>query len=439
MRYIIIGGSTAGISAIEAIRSVDRTSQIELFSEEETPFYSRVLLSYYIAGAITKEELHFRPLEFFMENNVKAFLGQKVQMVSPESKFIKTVDGREHPFDKLLIATGSTPTTVNIPGKDKPGVFVMRNIKHAQEVLRRAEETNQVCVLGGGLIGLRTGYALSVRGLKVKIFVKSGHVLSQMLDREAAERMQTNLREHGIEIRTGLDAAKIIGRESVEAIILDNGEKIVCQLVVIGKGVRPNMDLVSSSPIKVNEGIVADEHMRTSVPDIYVAGDVAETYDITRERTTINAIWPCAFEQGRVAGLNMAGRESKYGGSFRMNSLDFYNLPVMSMGITRPDGNGLHEVQRKTKDIYRKLVLKNGRIVGAILVGQVQRAGILATLLKKRIDVSDYVPFLMSDRLNFADLLPLMKQNADRFTEVEFRELSPSIHKFDDELITLRA
>jgi NAD(P)H-nitrite reductase large subunit len=424
MRYLIIGGSAAGISAVEAIRSVDRTSPIELFSSEGTPFYSRVLLSYYIAGAITREELHFRPLEFFAENRVTAHLGQRVERLLPESKSIRTEDGKEHPFDKLLIATGSSPKALDIPGKDKKGVIVIRYIEHAQEIVNRLEEMKTACVLGGGLIGLRTGYALSVRGVRVKIIVKSSHVLSQMLDRESAEMIQETMREHGIDIRTGRDAVEIVGKESVEGIILDDGEKIPCQLVVIGKGVQPNVDFISSTQIKVNEGIVADETMRTNLPDIYVAGDVAETYDLSTGRMGVNAIWPCAFEQGRVAGLNMAGQETKYGGSFRMNSLDFYGLPLISMGITRIDGNEFQQVQRKTKNTYRKLVLKDGCIVGAILVGQVQKAGILTTLLKRRINVSDDLPLLMSHKLNFADLLPLMEKNRERFTEIEYRELS---------------
>jgi NAD(P)H-nitrite reductase large subunit len=424
MRYVIIGGSAAGISAVEAIRSVDRTSPIELFSREGTPFYSRVLLSYYIAGAITKEELHFRPLEFFSENRVTAHLGQRVERVLPESKSIRMEDGREYPYGRLLIATGSSPKILDIPGKEKKGVVVMRYIEHAQEIVNRLEEIRTACVLGGGLIGLRTGYALSVRGVKVKILVKSGHVLSQMLDRESAEMIQGTMREHGVDIRTGRDAVEIVGKESVEGIILDDGERINCQLVVIGKGVQPNVDFLTSTQIKVNEGIVADETMRTNLPEIYVAGDVAETYDLSTGRMGVNAIWPCAFEQGRVAGLNMAGREAKYGGSFRMNSLDFYGLPVISMGITRIDGNGFQEFQRKTKSTYRKLVLKDGHIVGAILVGEVQKAGILTTLLKKRVSVSDHIPLLLSSKINFADLLPLIKENRERFTEVEYRELS---------------
>ncbi len=424
MRYIIIGGSAAGISAIEAIRSVDRTSPIELFSSEGTPFYSRVLLSYYIAGAITRDELHFRPLEFFSDNKVTAHLGQKVERISPDSKMIRTEDGREYPYEKLLIATGSSPKILDVPGKDKKGVVVMRSIDHAQEIVSRIEGIKTACVLGGGLIGLRTGYALSVRGVRVKIIVTSGHILSQMLDRDAAEMIQATMREHGIDIRTGRDGVEIVGKESVEGLILDDGERINCQLIVIGKGVQPNVDLISSTPIKINEGIISDETMRTNLPDIYVAGDVAETRDLSTGRMGVNAIWPCAFEQGRVAGLNMAGRKTKYEGSFRMNSLDFFGLPVISMGITRVNGNGFQQFQRKTKGTYRKIVLKDGCVVGAILVGQVQKAGILTTLLKKRVNVSDYVSFLMDNKVNFADLLPLMKVNHERFTEVEYRELS---------------
>jgi NAD(P)H-nitrite reductase large subunit len=427
MRYIIIGGSAAGVSAIEAIRALDRTSEIDLFTDEELPLYSRVLLTYYIAGVIPKEELHFRPLEFFEQFNVTPHLAKRVETVSTDSKSIQTEDGENHRFDKLLIATGSAPKVLDIPGVDNEGVYGLRNMGHAQKIIERSEKTDTVSILGGGLIGLRDGYALAARGMKVKMIVKSNRVLSQMLDEESSAMVQERLEEHGIEVRTGRDAIEILGKGDVEGIVLDNGEKIACQMVIVGKGVNPNVGLVSGSNIKIQEGIVADEHMMTSVPDIYVAGDVAETYDITLGKTAMNAIWPCAFEQGRIAGLNMAGQEARYVGSFRMNSLDIYGLPAVSMGITRPAGDGLEEVTRKTHNTYRKLVLEDGRIVGAILVGQIQKAGLLSTLLRKKVKVSDYVPFLMTDRLNVADLLPLMRQYEEKFTEIEFRELFASI------------
>jgi NAD(P)H-nitrite reductase large subunit len=427
MRYIIIGGSAAGVSAIEAIRALDHTSEIDLFTDEELPLYSRVLLTYYIAGVIPKEELHFRPLEFFEQFNVTPHLAKRVETVSTDSKSIQTEDGENHRFDKLLIATGSAPKVLDIPGVENEGVYGLRNMGHAQEIITRSEKTDTVSILGGGLIGLRDGYALAARGMKVRMIVKSNRVLSQMLDEESSAMVQKRLEEHGIEVRTGRDAIEILGKGHVEGIVLDNGEKIACQMVIVGKGVNPNVELVSGSNIKIQEGIVADEHMMTNLPDIYVAGDVAETYDITLGKTAMNAIWPCAFEQGRIAGLNMAGHEARYVGSFRMNSLDIYGLPAVSMGITRPAGDGLEEVTRKTRNTYRKLVLEDGRIVGAILVGQIQKAGLLSTLLRKKVKVSDYVPFLMTDRLNVADLLPLMRQYEEKFTEIEFRELFASV------------
>jgi NAD(P)H-nitrite reductase large subunit len=235
--------------------------------------------------------------------------------------------------------------------------------------------------------------------------------------------VQERLQEHGIKIKTGRDAVEILGKSSAEGVVLDNGEQISCQMVIIGKGVQPNVGVVSSTGIEVKKGIVADETMRTTVPDVYAAGDVAETYDISQGKRATNAIWPCAFEQGRIAGLNMAGKEARYVGSFRMNSLDIYGLPVISMGLASADGSGFQELQRKTMGSYRKMVLRNGRLVGAILVGHVQKAGLLSTILRKGVDISDYVSFLMSDRLNAADLLPLVRRNDEKFTEIEFGEL----------------
>ncbi|NWF91703.1 MAG: NAD(P)/FAD-dependent oxidoreductase [Syntrophaceae bacterium] len=424
MRYVIIGGSAAGISAAEAIRFVDPTSEIQLFTWEHTPVYSRVLLSYYIAEILSKEQLHFRPLDFFKENRVTAHLGQKVEKISPETKSIRTEDGRDHPYDRLLIATGAWPNLMDIPGKEKKGVFVVRNLEHAQAMVRHLVKPTPVCILGGGLIGIRIGYALSLRGLKVKLIIASDRILSQMLDLEASTLVRERMQERGIDVITGRNAVKILGGEFVESIVLDNGEKIDCQMVVVGKGVEPNLEIVSSTSIKTAEGILADERMRTNLPDIYAAGDVAETYDLCWERTNVNALWPVAFEQGRVAGLNMAGRETKYEGSFRMNSLDVFGLPVISMGITRSEGPGYQEFRASGKEMYRKIVLKGGRLVGAILVGQVQKAGVLTMLMRKKLDVSGVVPFLLSKRLNFAELLPLVKQNQEKFTEVEYRELT---------------
>ena len=171
--------------------------------------------------------------------------------------------------------------------------------------------------------------------------------------------------------------------------------------------------------------------MMTSVSDIYAGGDVTETYDISRDSNWINAIWPCAVEQGRIAGLNMADRKTFYEGSFRRNSIgNFIGVPAISMGVTHADtcsscegGEEFQEIRRRTKDTYKKLILKNGRLVGSILVGQTQKAGLFSILLKRKIDVTDTISILMSRSLNFMDLLPLIRRNADQFKEAEYKEM----------------
>jgi NAD(P)H-nitrite reductase large subunit len=179
------------------------------------------------------------------------------------------------------------------------------------------------------------------------------------------------------------------------------------------------------------KGIRVDETMMTSAPDIYAAGDVAETRDIARDTWFLNAIWPCAFEQGRIAGFNMAGKKTAYPGSYRRNSIgNFIGIPAISMGVTHAESCAMtseddefREIKLRTKDVYKKLVLKNGKLIGAILVGHTQKAGLMSILLRKQVYIADSIPMLMSERLSFTDLLPILRRNADQFSEPEYKEL----------------
>ena len=195
------------------------------------------------------------------------------------------------------------------------------------------------------------------------------------------------------------------------------------------------MELAEPAGIEIGMmgGIATDSRMLTSCQDIYAAGDVCETFDIARNQPFINAIWPMAVEQGRIAGLNMAGQDRQYAGSVRMNSIgNFIGIPAMSMGVTRTDECSyvdeechFQEIKKRTKNTYKKIILKNGCIVGAILigVGQTQRCGIISILLRRQIDVTDYIQTLISNNLSFMDILPLLRRHGDKFTEPEYKEL----------------
>ena len=430
MRYIIVGGSAAAISAVEAIRSVDQKSQIDLFSDEATPLFSRVLLPYYIAEELPKALLNFRSPDFFEVNNVTPHLGVRVQEISAAAKTIQTEDGSQYPFDRILIATGGKAIIPPIPGIDKGGVSPLKTMEDAERIYNLRGQ--KAVVIGAGSVGVEASISLTRRGIKVSLLEQLGHILPTVFDEEAAIIIRKRVEDLGVEVITGEKALKFTGDGHVTSVITDTRE-LECDLVVVAVGIAPAAELAQKAGAEIGSwgGVKVDSQMMTSVPDIYAAGDVAETYDMARDTSFINAIWPCAFEQGRIAGLNMAGQKTEYAGAYRKNSIgNFIGIPAISMGVTqaeacanRAPGDEFREIKRRTKETYRKLILKNGRIIGAIFVGQTQKAGLISILLKKKIDVAEFIPLLMSSSLNFIDLLPLLRRNGDKFVEPEYKEL----------------
>ncbi|MBU1150586.1 MAG: FAD-dependent oxidoreductase [Proteobacteria bacterium] len=430
MRYIIVGGSAAAISAVESIRSLDHESRIDLFSDEETPLFSRVLLPYYVAEELSKPLLNFRTSDFFDEKMVTPHMGVKVTDVNPKDKTIKAADGKEYAFDKLLLATGGKAIVPPIPGIDKEGISTLKTMADAEKILNM--KGKRAVVIGAGSIGVEACISLTRRGIKATLLEQLGQVMPTVFDAEAAAIVQQRIEDLGIEVITGEKALKFTGGKHVRSVVTDTRE-LPCDMVVLSVGVRPASELALQAGLTLGDmkGIRVDDCLMTSAQDIYAAGDVAETYDIARNTYFLNAIWPCAFEQGNIAGLNMAGQKTLYPGSYRRNSIgNFIGIPAISMGVTHPDACAIQsdedefrEIRVRTKDSYKKLILKNGKIVGAILVGQTQKAGLMSILLRKQVYVADSIPMLMSDRLSFMDLLPILRRNADQFSEPEYKEL----------------
>jgi nitrite reductase (NADH) large subunit len=430
MRYIIIGGSAAAISAVESIRSLDHESRIDLFSDEEPPLFSRVLLPYYVAEELSKPLLNFRTSDFFDEKMVTPHMGVKVTDINPKDKTIKAADGKEYAFDKLLLATGGKAIVPPIPGIDKEGISTLKTMADAEKILNM--KGKRAVVIGAGSVGVEACISLTRRGIKATLLEQLGQVMPTVFDAEAAAIVQQRIEDLGIEVITGEKALKFTGGQHVRSVVTDT-RNLPCDMVVLSVGVRPASELALQAGLTLGDmkGIRVDDYLMTSAQDIYAAGDVAETYDIARNTYFLNAIWPCAFEQGNIAGLNMAGQKTLYPGSYRRNSIgNFIGIPAISMGVTHPDACAIQsdedefrEVRVRTKDSYKKLILKNGKIVGAILVGQTQKAGLMSILLRKQVVVADSIPMLMSDRLSFMDLLPILRRNADHFSEPEYKEL----------------
>src|SRR3989338_1050671 len=433
MQYVIIGSSAAGISAIEAIRTKDKTSKIAVISDEKNPLYSRCLISYLLAGTIDEKKIWFRKDSFFKNNKVEALLGVKAEEIDIKKKEVTFCRGQaclsptdkgKVKFDRLLIATGASPKLEDIPGIDKKGVFPLRTIDHTIEIQSMLDKVKSAAVLGGGLIGLRAAYALKNRGKDVSVFVKSSSILSQIIDKDAAGMMQKRIEEKGIKIFTGVAAKEITGSKAVNGVALEDGSKHDCELVIIGKGVSPNIEIAKDSGIKTNWGIKANNSLRTNSEDIFSAGDVSETNDIALEEGSINAIWPAACEQGRIAGLNMAGGNETYEGSLAMNSIEFFGLPVISIGITRPKSDRYVEIVKKdaAKNIYKKIVLKDGIIVGVIFVNSIENIGVIGALIKNKADITGVKDIILEDYFDYGKIIPLIKKSKRGFREPEFKE-----------------
>ncbi|MHB1405134.1 MAG: NAD(P)/FAD-dependent oxidoreductase [Desulfitobacteriaceae bacterium] len=404
MKYVVIGNSAAGIGAIEGIRSVDKNATINLFTDEPHHTYSRPLISYYLYGKVSADKMYYRPFDFYERMGVEAHLGERVQALVPGEKSIVLASGGKVAYDSLVLATGGKPIVPPLPGKELQGVYTFLkwdDVKALEQVLYPGIKT---VVIGAGLIGLKAAEALIKRRAEVAVVELANRVLSAILDETAAGMVQNSLEEQGVNFHLENTVSEITGSDGkVAGVRLQDGTELDCDLVVIAIGVSPNTDLARGTEIEVNRGILVDSRMATNVPGIYAAGDVAEGYDILYKQRRVLPILPNAYKQGYTAGLNMAGQGTDYKGGFAMNSIGFLGLPMITAGIVKPEGaefSELVEVDQAAKS-YKKIVLRDGRIVGFITLNRVDRAGILTGLMEKEVDVSSFREHLLQEDFGY--------------------------------------
>lgn len=410
--YVIIGNSAAGIGACEGIRKLDADGSIVVVSDETTMPYSRCLLTGYISGKVLAKNLFFRPERFYQKNRIDLRLGKKAVSVEPVSRKVRLDDGQTLHYGKLLLATGSKALQYEIRGKELPGVFVLRTLDDAERISQAASKAKRAVVMGGGLVGLGSAMALRTLGLEVCVVVASQAILSQNIDVQGARMLVKHLEQNGLKFVFGVDVVEIHGETHVKGVRLSDGRNLECDLVISAKGVRMNTELAASAGVKVERGALVDEHMRTDVPGIYAAGDVAQAKEFLTGKSEVLTIWPVAVEQGKVAGMNMAGSDTVYPGSVPMNTMDFFGLPVVSIGETRQpkDLTGLEFLSSvdEEKGHYRKVVLRDGRVVGAILMGDTENAGAYTSLICTRVDVGKVRGLLLGKDFDYAKLVDAM-------------------------------
>jgi nitrite reductase (NADH) large subunit len=409
-RLVVVGSSAAGIAACEAARELAPDCSITMITADAR-HYSRPLLPYVLAGRIDRDALAWRAQDYLDKLRVDVIDQRRATRLSPEQKTVWLDDGRHVPFDALVVATGARATSLDVPGWDLPGVYPLRDLADLEDLdllasssarlkprpteaspipdPRSLQRQLQAVVVGGGNVGLQVCEALARRGVDVTVVVRSSHLLSQMLDEEAGRRAGALFARHGVALRTGRDVVEIAGDGRVERVRLDEGECIEADLVVVGKGIHPNVEWLQSSGIRIGRGVVVDRCGRTNLAGVFAAGDCAETDDPITGQATVSGIWPVAYEMGRTAGSAAVGGDRQSPGALHMNSVRFFDTAIISIGEARTGrvAGATKHVLAARDDVYRKLVMKDDRVIGAILYGDVAGAGLYYRLYRDGVEL----------------------------------------------------
>ncbi len=408
IKYLIIGNSAGGIGAVEAIREADKTGTITVVSDEPFPVYSRPLISDFLAGKRTIDQLNYRAIDFYEQNDIKTIFGNRVTELNLDDNIVLLESGQKLAWDKLLLATGGTPIVPPMEGREAGGVFTFTTLADAiaiDDYIRQKPDANAV-VIGGGLIGVSVTESLLKRRVKVTIIEMKERILNVILDNKTSYMEHKAVKDCGADIITGHTVSKINSNThgEVYGVTLDNGDVISCGMVIIAIGVRPRLELVNNTDIKVNRGIAVDKHMQTSVPGIYACGDVAEAFDFIYGENRLTPVWPNAYLGGRTAGLNMAGKATDYPGGTNINSMKYFGIYIVSAGTISAPDKSYQELIAEHNDVYKKLILKDGLVTGMIFSGEVDRAGIIYNLMKDRVNVESFKQSLISDDMGLLSL-----------------------------------
>ncbi len=407
MKIVIIGNGVAGNTAASTIRKADPEARITLVSSENQVHYSPCALPHYIAGKADRETIFLKNSADYDRESIKAILGQTVTGISPEEKRIH-LDTGVLPYDKLILATGSRPIMPPIDGIGLDGVFPLKSISDADNILGKTIAS--AAVVGSGPVGVETAIALHGKGIKVYVIELLDTTLSKIFDPIPSMRLRHIIEENGIEVFTGEKVTGIVGKEKVQGIITDK-RRLRVDLVVMAAGMRPNVELAREAGIKIGKlgGIEVSTGMMTNLKDIFACGDCAEAYDLVTGSRTLSMLWHNAIKQAEVAGNNCCGRPSVYPGSMNITSIDIFGTHAVSMGACGAQLEQLKRidtVEEAGADYYNRLTFSRQRLVGAQVIGKTFGVGafLYAIMRKEKIRNSEEyssfsAPHSLKDRL----------------------------------------
>ena len=384
MKYLIIGNGVAGTTAAAHIRNLDKEGSIRIITEEAYPYYSRIRLIHFLGGEVDEKDLVIKKADWYEEQNIELSLNTEVVDIDINKKevFISP-DDRIH-YDRLLLATGGVSFVPPISGANSEGVFTLRTLKDANEILDFVKKgNNRVVMIGGGVLGLEAGNGLRKSGCDVSVVEFFPRLLPRQMDPEGAEILKSQMESMGFAFYLGAKTKEIVCDQKVRSVVLEDGRNIECDIAIISAGVRPNAGLAEKIGLELKKGLVVNDRMETELQDIFAAGDLIQHKEV------FYGIWPAAEKQGELAGINMAGGEAVYEGTTMSNMLKVAGVNLFAAGDIDADGKHESVIKKNGNDfIYKKLVIQDNTIIGSILYGDIKEMVNILKAIRKKTDIS---------------------------------------------------
>jgi phenylglyoxylate dehydrogenase epsilon subunit len=386
-KYLLVGSSHAALEALRAIRQVDGEGSVAMVTQDAHPPYSPTVLPYVVSGRSKADRVSLRDGDFFAAEGCTFVPRSRAVSLDAGRKRVTLSTGDVWSYEKLLLATGSAPAIPPVRGLDTVKIHVLRSLDDALALRAAMGTAHSAVVLGGGLVGLHAAENLAEAGLSVSVIEMQGQVLPGYFDAKASRRIEDAFGSHGVRLFLGRRATSVVSQDDGVAVTLDDGRIVEADLLLVAAGVKPVVDWLAGSGITLDRGIVVDDTMRTNLPDVWAAGDVAQARDFASGETALIGIIPTAVEQGRTAGRDMAGDSylRPYEGGLPVNTYRFFGRVALSIGqAAASDGV---EVTENEAGGYRRIVMADDRLVGYASVDEPFDVGIIGELIRRRVDL----------------------------------------------------
>lgn len=390
-QYVVIGDGPAGLNAAEILRTKDPESKILVIGQEPGWPYSPTVLPYYLSGKIKERDLYLAGEDYFKNRKIDLIRGNGAVSVSPEEERVLLKDGSSYPYKALILAQGARPSIPDLPGLKKSNPLVLRTLSDAKHLKVKARKASKAIILGAGLIGMQTAQSLSELGLSVSVVEVMGQVLPGYFDQKAARIIQTVYESHRVTFHLSTRIDEVAFGKGGYLLSIRGQKALQAPLLLVATGVSPNIEILRGSGIELDRGVLVDSTMRTNIPNIFAAGDVAQAEGFWGEGKVSQPILIHAVDQGRMAAASALGEKIAHSGNISMNLFHFFGHLGLSIGLVAPgdrDRFEVYETHHPSKKKYLRFVFEEDRLVGVMAINTVLDPGILLQMIRRRISLN---------------------------------------------------